>query len=109
MENTNFYVVIGLAVSIFTTLGMGFYLIPKQIAELKRPRNWLTPLRQVIFILLVISVLGSMPTIMYQIVRAMGGEIDWLRNAASISASVSRLSTFMLMVYIFKFKAPDNE
>lgn len=84
-----------------------FFLTPKQIFEVTRPKNWLTRLRWIILSILVISVLTSIPSVVYQYYRTFGHDSEFLRNLATITSQISKTCTTILLVLVFTYKKRD--
>lgn len=107
MDNYNLYALISLIIRIFSLSIILFYIIPKQFAEVIRPKSWLTGLRWQILILFVFSIIAAIPSLTYQIIRTMGQEADMLRNIASITGNLSNLGTSILLVLIYNYKGKE--
>lgn len=93
----------------FVTLGlMLFYLIPKQVAEVLRPKDWLTGLRWQILILLIANIATSIPASAYTILRYYGTDSPMLREVSLITNNVSGLAIIILLLLIFNYKRKDT-
>lgn len=80
------------------------YLIPKQMTEVLRPKDWLTGLRWQILLTLIASIIGLIPSVVYLALRSMGIESEDLRSVATIAGNLSRLANVILLVMIFNYK-----
>ena len=98
--------VIALIIKLLVFVTIAFYIIPKQLREVLRPRDGLTGLRWQILILLSVSVFTSIPSAMYQVVRFLGTDegTEILRGIATITNNVSSLIVVVLLVLIFNYK-----
>jgi hypothetical protein len=101
-------IVIALIIKFLTLLVMLFYLIPKQVAEVLRPKDWLTGLRWQILLLLIASVITSIPASTYTILRYYGTDSALLREISLITNNVSGLAIIVLLVLIFNYKRKDS-
>jgi len=96
--------VIALVIKLLVFVVIAFYIIPKQLREVLRPKDGLTGLRWQILILLSVSVFTSIPSAMYQVARFVGNEPEVLRGIATITNNVSSLIIVVLLVLIFNYK-----
>lgn len=93
----------------FLTLGVIlFYLIPKQVAEVLRPKDWLTGLRWQILVLLVANVATSIPASAYTILRYYGTDSPILREISLVTNNISGLVIIVLLVLIFNYRRKDQ-
>lgn len=81
-----------------------FFLMSKQVAEVVRPRDWLSRLRWIILAILVISIIASVPGIVYQVYRMLGEDSVLLRNVATITSQISKVATTILLVMVFTYR-----
>lgn len=93
----------------FLTLGVIlFYLIPKQVTEVLRPKDWLTGLRWQILLLLIANVITSIPASAYTILRYYGTDSPLLREISLVTNNVSGLVIIILLVLIFNYRRKDS-
>lgn len=99
----NYNALSGLVIGVLSLLAL-CYIALKQSVEISRPRDWLSGLRWQIFLVIVVSIIGLAPSLMYQYFRTIGIEADVLRNIATITGNVSRLANVILLLLIFSYK-----
>lgn len=107
MLDGNFFALTSLILGVIAVGTLTFYLIPKQFAEVLRPRDWLTSLRWQLLILLSIIVLLALPSLVYQGFRYFGLEYEALRNIASVTNRLSFLALVIALISIFNYKRRD--
>lgn len=83
------------------------YLAPKQMAEVLRPKNWLTGLRWRIFWILIFSIIGLIPSVVYLSIRTFGGDNEVLRSVASVAGNFSRLANVVLLIMVFNYRKKE--
>lgn len=103
MENINMSLVISI-ISAVLSFACLMYVVWKQAYEVLLPRDWLSNLRFIIFVLLVISAIGMLPVIVYQSFRLFGIDSEALRSVASVVGNFSRLASAILLVLIYNYK-----
>jgi hypothetical protein len=81
-----------------------FFLTPRQLEEVLRPRDWLTRLRLIILGILLISLLTSVPSLLYQYYRTIGQEHVLLRNVSTVTSNISKLGLTVLLVLVFTYR-----
>lgn len=81
-----------------------FFLTPKQIIEVTEPKDWLTRLRWIILGILVLSVVSSLPSVLYQFYRMIGEEHPLLRTVATVTGQISKTCTTVLLVLVYTYK-----
>lgn len=91
----------------FTALFVLAYLAPKQMAEVVRPRNWLTTLRWQILMILIVSIIGLIPSVVYLGLRTWGIENELLRNVSTVTGNISRVANVILLLMVFKYKRKE--
>lgn len=84
-----------------------FYLLPKQFAEVLRPKDWLTALRWQILVLLGFITLMALPSLVYLTLRYMGLEYETMRSIASITNRLSFAGAVLVLVLVFNYKRRD--
>jgi len=101
-----FSTLLALIIKLVVFVVIAFYIIPKQLKEVLRPRDGLTALRWQILILLSVSVFTSIPSAMYQIVRFVDpyAAYELLRAIATVTNNISSLIIVILLVLIFNYK-----
>lgn len=105
----NRYALFGLIVRLICTSIIAFYVVPKQVREVMRPKNQFTKLRWILLSLFCVSVLFSVPSIAYQALRIFGHDSHVLRNFVTISANISTIATTWLLVLIYRYKVRIDE
>lgn len=103
----NWYALTAFLISFLSLLVYAFFLMPKQINEVLRPKDWLTRLRWIILTILAVSILTSIPGVVYQYSRVLGDESDFLRNFVTISSNISRLASTVLLVLVFTYRKKE--
>lgn len=106
MGNINFIVMAGLIPALLC-LGCLIYVTWRQAFEVLLPRDWLSKLRVLIFSMLIVSIIGILPVIVYSITRVVGMDSEVLRNIAGVTGNLSRLATAVLLVLIYNYKKAD--
>lgn len=104
MGDTNLPSLFSFILTVLITLATALYLVPRQIKQVMRSRSALTPVRWTILAMLIMGILGAFPTMVYQFIRFVGLELLWLRDVATISSSISRLSFFVLIIVIVRIR-----
>lgn len=84
------------------------YILPLQTKELKRPKDGLTRLRWMLWIILFLTVVVAIPALSYQLLRATGTDLPWLRNVATIFGSLVRPLNAILLVLVWRYKYKDE-
>lgn len=106
MNDFNLNLTITFSIALLALLVLA-YLVPKQMLEVMRPKDWLTGLRWQILGVLVVSIVGLVPSVVYLALRNMGTESEALRTVAGISGNVSRLANAILLVMIFSYRRKE--
>lgn len=106
---TNYPSLFALIVSIVSVIVLAGFLFPKQVTETLRPQDQLTGLRRIILAILVVSVLSTIPTIIYQYFRMVGHEYDVMRNVVTVTSQISRIANLTLLVMVFNYHIKDEE
>src|ERR1700749_4906883 len=103
MNDLNLNALSGLIISLVSLVAL-LYVAYRQTFEVLRPKNWLTGLRWQIYALLIISIVGLIPAIVYQFCRVINVEANFLRNVATITGAFSRLGSAILLVKVFNYR-----
>lgn len=103
-DNVNVYILIGFIIRLIALAVLVFYIVPRQFIEVLRPRDWLTGLRWQILLLFVLSIIASIPPLIYQLLRLNEVDSEILRNVATITGNLSTLGMTVLIVLIFNYK-----
>lgn len=103
MASASISIIISLVIGIMTLCAY-LYVLRKQILQTLVPRDWLTNLRKALLGLLLLAIFGLVPTIAYQALRLYGGDSELLRNVASVSGNISRLTTAMFLIYVYEYR-----
>lgn len=106
MENLNVSALISFVIGLVTLLAY-IYVTQKQIIETLVPPDWLSGLRRIILAVLLVSVFGLVPVVVYQGCRIVGIDSEVLRNVASIAGRISQLATAILLIGIYEYKKGD--
>lgn len=107
MNDTNIFALIGLAIRA-TAIGIIlFYIVPKAFRQVLRPKDWLTGLRWQLLSMFTFSILASVPSVVYQVMRSYGAETELLRNVATVSGNLSFLGISILLVMIYNYKQKE--
>lgn len=107
MNDLNIFSLIGLIIKAVAISMIAFYIVPKAFKQVLRPRDWLTGLRWQLLGMFSFSILASVPSIVYQIMRTNGMETEVLRNVASVSGNLSFLGISILLVMIYNYKEKE--
>lgn len=86
-----------------------FLAIPRQVAEMSRPRTQITKIRWVMLITLTMALLTSTPSAAYLYVRAIGHESASLREISTFTSSISTFSNTVFLIVLFTFKFRKEE
>lgn len=103
MESVNLSILVSLVMSILT-LGAYVYVTRRQIIEVLLPKDWLTNLRIIILTILITSIIGIVPVIVFNVCRLYGLESQTLRDVASVAGNISRLATAILLVFVYEYR-----
>lgn len=102
--DVNFYSLFSLVTIIISTI-IFLYVVYLQYQETYgREKDFITPLRQRILMLFILSILSSAPSIVYQYARTRGWDSEQLRNIVTISGGIFRITISWLMLMIWTFK-----
>lgn len=102
------YAIIGFALRIMATAIILFYIIPKAFRETLRPKDWLTGLRWQMFSLFSLSVISSIPGVVYQFLLSSGDNSPVLRNVATLTGSLSFFIISVILVMIYNYERKDK-
>lgn len=106
MENVNISLVFSFVTGILS-LFILITVIRKQFYEILLPKDWLTGLRWIILGSLLVSLIGIVPVLVYQLFRLFSIDNEFLRNVAGVTGSLSRLSGAVLLFLIYEYKKTD--
>ena len=84
------------------------FLSFKQLQEVVRPVNWLTPLRWLILAILALTTVSLVPSVVYQYYVAIGEKFEFLRQVSSIVGAVNLAGTTTLLVMVFTYRRNDK-
>ena len=106
LGNAEISTIIALLIKLIVFAVIAFYIVPKQLREVFRPKDGLTALRWQILVLLSVSVFTSIPSAAYQLVRLFdpAGTYELLRSIATVTNNLSSLIIVVLLVLIFNYK-----
>ena len=104
MFDGNIFVLISLILGTIAVGTLVFYLIPKQLSEVFKPKDWLTRLRWQILSLLCFITLMALPSLVYQLFRYLGVDYEVLRNMASVTGRLSFLGIVFVLILVFNYK-----
>lgn len=108
--NTN--ALIGLTIRLVALGIVLFFVIPRHIKDMddtKSDHDGLDRLRWFILILLSLSVVASIPGVVYQLIRTLGYTSLILQNISTISTNTSILGTSILLILIYTYQRKDIE
>lgn len=104
IDNPKISIIIGLFFA-FAWLGALLYVTVLQTFEVAtRPKDGLTALRNMIYVMLWIAVLGRIPSITYQLCALFDLKAPFLQNVARITGNIAGLASGILLVMIFRYR-----
>lgn len=101
---TNIYSTFGLVARLVTLGLLIAYVIPKQITEVRRPKNEFTGLRWLILIGIVAYCFTSIPSILFNITRLSQPQVLNLQNVATVSGNLANLVVGIVLYLIYNYK-----
>lgn len=108
MHGINYYSVFGLIARSITLILIGFYVLPKQAREIRRPKNDFTALRWLIFWAIVFYMFTSLPSILYQITRLdESHQTLTLQNLATIAGNCANLAVGIILTLIYNYRGKE--
>lgn len=108
MENVNLYSLFNLITRIYSII-VFLIIVYLQIREVfGRPKDFLTKFRRRILILLLVSIIATVPSLIYQFARSRGLDSEGLRNAVTITGGLFTVTISHLMLTIWRYKGKDN-
>jgi len=84
------------------------FLSFKQLQEVVRPVNWLTPLRWLILAILALTTVSLVPSVIYQYYVAVGQKFEFLRQVSSVVGAINLAGTTTLLVMVFTYKKSEK-
>lgn len=103
----NYFSFSGFIISVICLGVYVLFLTPKQFKEVLRPVDWLTGLRWYILLILILAIITSIPSTLYQLYRALGDNYIVLQNISTVTSQISKLSTTILLVLVFTYSKKD--
>lgn len=107
MNDLNIFSLIGLVIRALAIGIILFYIIPVAIMQVFRPKDWLTGLRWQLLGMFSFSILASVPSVVYQVMRTNGMESELLRNISSVTGNLSFLAISVLLVMIYNYREKE--
>lgn len=80
------------------------FLSFKQLQEVIRPVNWLTPLRWLILATLALTTVSFVPSIIYQYYLSIGQKYELLRQVSTVMGGINLAGTTFFLVLIYTYK-----
>lgn len=85
-----------------------FYLTVRQFREVIRPKSWLTGLRLLILLTLVLTTITFIPSIFNLYFTAIGERYEVLRTASVLIGSLNLVGSTVFLVLIYTYKKKDD-
>lgn len=104
----NYWLFSGLIIMIFAFVPLVFYVIPKQFAEVRRPRNEFTRLRKLVFLAEVFLVLAMVPGVPRSIQTLGTPPVNNYAKVAAITNRVPYFATMVILVLIYNYRSKDE-
>jgi hypothetical protein len=101
-------ILISLLLGVFATGVVAFYIIPKQIAEVARPRNQFTRLRWILLFLFIFSVITAVPALVYLVSLLNHSPSDLFASVARVTGNISRVTNTILLLMVYNYRYEDS-
>lgn len=104
--DTNLF--ISIIIRTFSVGVVAFFIIPKMIAEVARPKSQFTRLRWIVLLLFVISAMTAVPVLVYQYMALFERPSQQLASLVGVVSSVGGLANTILLLMLFTYRYQED-
>lgn len=101
---------ISIIIRTFSLGVVAFFIIPKMIGEVMRPKSQFTRLRWIVLLLFIISAITTLPVLAYQYMTFLEERpSQHLASLVSVIGSVGSLANTILLLMLFTYKYQEDK
>jgi hypothetical protein len=100
----NWYLVFSLIARVISLILLGWYVIPRQIHEVRRVVDGFSRLRWYVLVWIFLFVISGLPIILYQYLSLTGRISVDLFHIANVASGFASLCVAVVLVLIYNYK-----